>query len=143
MTPLTKARIVASKKEMDLTDTYFSRALRLMGANDQGVCFCATCGIPREVKKIQCGHFMTRNHKATRWEFKNCAPQCGACNGNKGGEQFRMGEYLDKKYGEGTAQMMRIKSKNFWKVHPAELELLRKEFLEIIKVHSKRTGVSF
>ena len=61
-------------------DKYFSQVVRLRSADLFGQVTCYTCGKIFHWKKIQCGHYMSRNKLATRYDFDNCRPQCMACN---------------------------------------------------------------
>ncbi len=49
--------------------------------------YCYTCNKPSD--KLQCGHFVSRQYLATRWDEDNCRPQCWGCNG------FGHGQLLD------------------------------------------------
>lgn len=62
-------------------DIYFSRYIRLKHSED-GDCTCYTCGDIYPIKEIDNGHYMKREHKATRYEENNCKPQCKTCNGD-------------------------------------------------------------
>lgn len=103
-----------SKKEAAL-DEIFSIFIRLRDADVNGNVKCCTCPAMfkwSDGRHINCGHFMSRRHRATRWEEKNCAGQCVACNKWGAGQQFLMGQYLDKRWGNGTAEMLAIKCHN-------------------------------
>lgn len=80
------------KKELD---KYFSLYIRLSHPPK-----CFTCGRMFTVKTLQCGHFITRNHTATRWDENNCRPQCAGCNMFGGGKPFDFEENLIKEIGE-------------------------------------------
>lgn len=77
---------------------------------------------------MQCGHFMSRRHYATRWIEKNTAPQCYGCNIGDQGRQYAMSKYLDKKYGPGTAEHMYQRSKDSRKYTNEELIQLTKYY---------------
>ena len=109
-------------------DKYFSLFIRLKNADKNGNCKCATCGKLYHWKNIDCGHFMTRDQQATRYEEKNVAPQCASCNRFKGGRQVEMGKYLDLKHGEGTADEMLFKSKMYCKRDRYDLQVLADHF---------------
>ena len=117
------------QKQTDRMDRKFSIYIRQRDSFD-GYNRCSTCGIVKPWKELQCGHFMTRNHLSVRWEEKNAAVQCYPCNCRKGGLQFEMGIFLDKKFGEGTAEMIRIKSKNRVLVDYDMLELALNELIK-------------
>lgn len=68
-----------SKLKADL-DAIFSKFIRLKYADEHGWVNCFTCHKEFFWKDIQCGHWVARNYLATRWEVKNCRPQCRGCN---------------------------------------------------------------
>ena len=96
----TKKSISKLKKELD---KWFSLYIRLRDA-ENGVTECFTCGKVDHFKKLQCGHFQSRRHTATRWNEQNCQVQCVKCNMFNQGMQWRFGNNLDSKYGKGTSQ---------------------------------------
>ena len=61
-------------------DTYFSRYIRIKYANKEGVCSCYTCKKNFFWEYIQNGHYISRQHLATRFLDFNCRPQCEHCN---------------------------------------------------------------
>lgn len=56
-------------------DALVSRYVRLSG---NGICY--TCGLVRPLLELQCGHFISRAHSATRYDLDNLRPQCVNCN---------------------------------------------------------------
>ena len=96
----TKKSISKLKKELD---KWFSLYIRLRNA-ENGITECFTCGKVDHFKKLQCGHFQSRRHTATRWNEQNCQVQCVKCNMFNQGMQWRFGNNLDSKYGKGTSQ---------------------------------------
>jgi len=93
-------------------DKVFSIFIRLRDIDADGFSYCVTCGKPMTLKTSQCGHFISRRHFATRWEEKNCAAQCYACNMHNQGKQYEFGLAIDNRFGVGTAQKLLIQSKN-------------------------------
>lgn len=87
-------------------DNAFSEFIRLRYADAHGVTKCFTCGKKDHWKKLQCGHFQSRKHYATRWDEVNCQVQCSACNVFRYGEQYIFGINLDKDFGNGTADSL-------------------------------------
>ena len=75
-------------------DTVFSLYIR---TRDGGRCI--TCGKVDEIKKMQCGHYVSRSNLATRWSEKNCSTQCVGCNVFKHGNMDEYALKLKKKYG--------------------------------------------
>jgi len=92
------------KKELD---NIFSLYIRLRDATDEGLVQCFTCGKVSHYKSgMQCGHFQSRKHLATRWHTKNCQVQCVGCNMFKAGEQYKFAINLDAKYGKRKAEFL-------------------------------------
>ena len=114
------------KKELD---KWFSLYIRLRDATDMGVVQCFTCGKIAHYKLgMQCGHFQSRRHNATRWDNKNCQVQCVKCNMFGQGEQYKFGMYLDAKYGLGTAEELEFMSK-------VNVKMMRIDYVEKISYY--------
>ena len=94
---------------------------------------CVTCGTVKEVKQLQCGHFMSRKHYATRWDEDNCQVQCYTCNVMRYGEQYKFGLYLNATYNKDKAEELLIQSKQTLKLSDFELE----EMIEKYKIINK------
>jgi hypothetical protein len=60
---------------------------------------------------MDAGHFVQCNWDATRFDEQNVHAQCRRCNRFQSGRQSDHGEYIDKLYGEGTAEEIRRRSK--------------------------------
>lgn len=113
-------------------DKLFSKYIRLKWCNKEGWVRCATCSNTFFWKEIHCGHFMSRRHKSTRWQERNALPQCVSCNTFNQGEQFKMGKEIDKRYGQGTADLMLMASRKSFKASKFELDALGKFYKEQI-----------
>lgn len=87
-------------------DKVFSEYVRRKDADLNGNVSCFTCGKVSHWKDMQCGHFQSRKHYATRWDEQNCQIQCSGCNIFRSGEQFKFGKSLDITYGDGTAESL-------------------------------------
>jgi len=117
------------KKELD---KWFSLYIRLRNADFGGITECFTCGKQDYYKKLQCGHFMSRRHTATRWNEQNCQVQCVACNMFRGGEQWKFGENLDAKYGKTTSIDLFNESKKSMKMSRVDYEQEIKYYKELV-----------
>lgn len=84
-------------------DKVFSLYVRLSKADSQGNVRCFTCGVIKNYKQIQAGHFQSRRFMNTRWSEINVQPQCVKCNMFNQGEQYKFSQELDRIYGENTA----------------------------------------
>ena len=114
-------------------DAIFSQYIRLKDADHKGDVTCFTCGKVSHYKKgMQCGHFQSRKHYATRWLEKNVAVQCVGCNVYKFGQQYIFGKKLDEKYGDGTAEELYIKAKQTVKFSTDELQDMIKHYKDLV-----------
>ena len=120
---LTRSKIV--KK----LDAIFSKYIRKKNSKN-GLATCFTCGKVDEWKYLQCGHFQSRRHYATRWDDKNCQVQCSGCNLFKHGEQYKFSLELNKKYGSTTANDLHKQSQN-------EVKFSSDDLLEKIKKYQE------
>lgn len=102
-------------------DNLFSEYIRRRNTDFRGTTKCFTCGKEEHWKKLQCGHFQSRKHYATRWHETNCQVQCAACNVFRYGEQYKFGLNLDNEFGEGIAEELLNLSKNIVKLSNVDL----------------------
>ena len=86
-------------------DKLFSQYIKNRGAVN-GLNTCIICGKQYGIRyndynRIECGHFIPRKYKLTRWDIRNAAPQCFSCNRNMGTQTVRkLFEYhIIEKYG--------------------------------------------
>ena len=115
-----KKSISKLKKELD---KWFSLYIRLRDAMpNSGLVKCFTCPITKHYKDgMQCGHFMSRRHMATRYHELNQI-QCIKCNMFEQGMQYVYGLNLDAKYGEGCAEELQVLSRTTLKMSRVDYE---------------------
>tara|TARA_B110001450_G_C17630979_1_gene485181 strand:+ start:1061 stop:1480 length:420 start_codon:yes stop_codon:yes gene_type:complete len=123
--PITKL-----KKELD---AIFSTYVRLRDLTLNGEAICVTCNTAKPYKQMQNGHFMSRRHMSTRFEERNTAVQCMGCNMYNQGMQYEMSKYLDKKYGEGTAEEMQVLSRQSKKISRIDYDYLIDDYKTKVK----------
>lgn len=98
-------------------DAVFSQYIRLRDMIPNTTVFrCVSCGLVKPITQADCGHYVNRQHMATRYSEVNCNAQCRSCNrfdeGNIQG--YRRG--LVRKYGEN--QILILESmKGYKEVH--------------------------
>lgn len=94
-------------------DRYFSLFVRA-SRSVNGRCQCVTCGNwhPWKTpdKQLQLGHWRRRGLEPTRYDERNCAPQCKRCNYFRSGEPERFEEYILQTYGKEALEDVRTKS---------------------------------
>lgn len=115
-------------------DTVFAKFIRLRDAMPNGTFRCISCGRILPYDESDCGHYINRQHMATRFSEKNCNAQCRKCNrfdeGNIQG--YRRG--LIAKYGEPTVLMLEAMKNQINKISDFEYETL----IEFYKKEVKR-----
>lgn len=88
-------------------DSAFSRYIRLKYADADGFVECYTCGIRKEWKKMQCGHFVSRQYLSLRWDENNCRPQDVGCNIWGNGKFLDFEERLKKELGAEVVEKLK------------------------------------
>lgn len=89
--------ITQLKKKLD---GIFSQFIRLNESDYRGMCRCVSCGKEYFWKDIQNGHYFSRISNATRFEERNCHPQCYACNVGLHGNIHEYRKAMVRMYGE-------------------------------------------
>ena len=108
------------KKELDKE---FSIFIRTRGIDRLGCNTCVTCGRYAPWRSLDCGHYCPRQDMSTRWDEKNCYPQCGPCNAFRGGEPEKMAIHIDRVHGPGTAELLRGKARRGLKLNRHVLQM--------------------
>jgi hypothetical protein len=112
------------KKLIARLDKVFSQWVRSKDADHRGFVQCFTCGVWKQWKTVDAGHFQSRAKFSTRWDEMNVKPQCKSCNGFRSGEQYLFARHLDRVHGEGTAMELEQLSNTTKKYSSEELEAL-------------------
>ena len=101
-----RAKLLSIKSLRNKLDQVFSRYIRKRDADENGMGRCVTCF---QWRRLQCGHFIPRQHKSTRWDELNCAGQCAHCNHPLwgGGEQDAFGVAIAAKHGQAVVDNLR------------------------------------
>ena len=92
-------RRISIKGLIHKADAVFSKYIKLLNTKD-GTIQCFTCGRYLPSSFIDCGHYITRGYKNTRWVEENAEPQCRSCNRFHEGVKDIFAINLMKKYGE-------------------------------------------
>ena len=102
-------------------DTIYSQYVRLSNSNFE-IVSCVTCGIEKPWKEMQCGHYVSRTHNATRFDEQNTHPQCYGCNVGRGGNYPKYALFLVQRYGAGILEDLDQRSKEIKRFTVSELE---------------------
>lgn len=98
----TKAKTVSWYKRE--ADRLFSLFIRQKWAGADGNVTCYTCSYRNHWKKMQNGHLVSRYYLATRYDERNCRPQCYTCNMFRNGMTPHFAANLQKELGPGIVE---------------------------------------
>ena len=98
-----KRKLPSLKSLRAKLDQVFSLYIRKRDADENGMGWCITCN---RWALLECGHFIPRQHTATRWEPDNVWGQCARDNSWGHGEQAQYYVALCKKL--GTARVVAL-----------------------------------
>ena len=119
------AKKIRPKKSLTLSalekklDKEFSYYVRRSDADIGGTVTCVSCSSLLYWKDSDCGHFIKRQHRSTRWDERNVAPQCRRCNHFMGGRQDDFAQAIIKTYGQEVfEELMQAKYQTFKVTRP-------------------------
>lgn len=120
-------------------DFWFSRYIRLRDSDGNGCARCCTCGAYKPVKRMDCGHYIKRQHMATRFDERNCACQCKKCNAFEQGNDKIFADYIEKRYGLPILDQLRMAAMTRRKYSRYELSQVAEYFKQkaILKAREK------
>ncbi len=112
---------------LTLVDAIFSTLVRLRAADHASQVQCVTCDRRGHWRNFQAGHYMSRSHWATRYDWDNVAPQCQPCNYGQQQPRSRkwlaFGQWLEEHRGRGIS--LRLQEKAAQNVPPLkDIELI-------------------
>lgn len=114
-------------------DNIFSKYIRLRDAKSNGDVKCFTCGGTWNWTEMDCGHYITRACKSTRWDEQNCQPQCRAENRYHEGVKDIFALKLQEKYGKDILFNLNIRKNTVFKPTPEWLKLKIDYYKEKVK----------
>lgn len=114
-------------------DKVFSQYIRLRDRMPGDVFRCISCGKIKPLNQADCGHYINRQHMATRFSEINCNAQCRSCNrfqeGNMSG--YRLG--LVQKHGETKVKILEMQKNDVRKYSEFEYMALISHYQKEIK----------
>ena len=132
--PLFKGQKIAKKPDYKAKlDKVFSLYIRYRDTMTGGYFRCISCGQVKPFEQADCGHYINRQHMATRFDEMNCNAQCRKCNRfNEGNIQgYRRG--LVAKYGEQKVLLLESKKNTIKKFYDFEYKELIKYYTLLVK----------
>jgi hypothetical protein len=135
MQRLSKGIRLAKKKPtlrglINKLDAIFSKYVRLSHADGRGNIRCFTCDKVAPVAEMDCGHFVGRQHKSTRWLEKNCKPQCRYCNRYCEGKKDVFAVRLVQTYGPHILMELQEQKNILTNYKPPDLEEMIRSYKE-------------
>ena len=117
--------------------------VKLREADLNGNCKCCTCGKTGYWKEFDAGHFVPGRGNAVLFDDAHIFPQCPGCNCKGGGEQYKFGEFLKKRYGYSNEILEEILNMRHTvkKYNLFELKLIRNRFNDEIARLRKEKGI--
>lgn len=105
-------------------DGVFSQWVRRKDATSGGLAVCVTCHKVASWKELQCGHYVSRVYLSTRWDERNAAVQCGACNVLRRGNYAEYTAFMLRKYGPSIIDDLLARKRAIVKFTTMDLESL-------------------
>lgn len=103
-------------------DRLFSLYIRLRDAMPNGYVRCISCGKIKTFDDVDCGHFYSRTHMATRFDEDNCNAECKFCNRFSADHLIAYQTNLIRKIGISRFEKLGIKAKSTCHWLDSELE---------------------
>jgi hypothetical protein len=103
-------------------DAIFSIYIRTKYADHTDHVRCFTCEQTKPIKEMDCGHFVGRQHKSTRWLEENNHPQCRYCNRYNEGRKDVYAVRLVEKYGPGILSKLQTEKAKIFHLNPVWVE---------------------
>lgn len=117
-------------------DNLTSRYIRQKYADEHGMVKCCSCETVLHWKGMHCAHWVGRSAKAVRWDERNLAPACPACNVYR--KEAHSREYtlfqLDRYGREGIEE---IKADSRKVLRGTEVRMLAEEAIEYYSTQLK------
>ena len=88
-----------------------SQVVRRKYADRSGNVTCYTCPYTNHWKKLQNGHLVSRYYLSTRYDERNCRPQCYTCNIFRNGMTPHFAARLKQEEGEGIVDELYEKAR--------------------------------
>jgi len=129
-TALKKIKNIGGKPKLRKADKIFSLYIRQRDADENGYIRCISCGAVRRWRKADTGHYLKRQHMATRFDEVNSNCQCKPCNSFEQGNNVNYRIGLIKKYGLEVVEKLESKRNNTCHMDQFQINLIEKIYKE-------------
>lgn len=121
-------------------DAVFSKYIRLRDSAAYNYKYfrCISCGQIKPFEQMDCGHFISRTHMATRFDEENAHGECRFCNRFSADHIIAYQRNLEAKIGKERVDMLLARGRMTKKWSAFELQLLIKHYQqEVDKMQGK------
>ena len=102
---------------------------------------CCSCGKRVPLDRSDAGHFVSCDREPTRFDEQNVHGQCRQCNRFASGRAAEHGVFIEKKYGEGTCDAIRERSRGNGKRSDEDHANIKKEYRAKLKALFRERGL--
>lgn len=103
-------------------DRVFALYIRLRDVMPNGYVRCISCGQIKKFEDVDCGHFHSRTHMATRFNEDNCHAECKYCNRFSADHLIAYQRNLTQKIGQQKFDVLNVKAHSTCHFLNSELE---------------------
>ena len=122
-------------------DRVFSLYIRLRDAMPSGYVRCISCGKIKSFEDVDCGHFHSRVHMATRYDESNCHAECRYCNRFSADHLIGYEKNLVRKIGQNGVNLLNVKAHSTKHYLDSELECMIEHYTIEVKKLSTLKGI--
>ena len=133
---------ISTKGLVAKLDKIFARYIRLHNSDENGYCHCCTCNAIISWDRCDNGHYVNRIKYATRWDEKNCHPQCRNCNRFDEGRKDDYRDFIENKYDKNMPIILKMKGNQFARPNLVELDVLIKFYTNRVATLKKEKNLS-
>jgi len=130
-----------AKKSLHNSDKWFSVYIRLRDADKDGNVHCCSCGKKLFWRDSDAGHFIPRQHRATRYHEKNVFAQCRKCNRFDNGCPAGYAKFLIDEYGKEILVELMTASKGSTRWTSFEISNMAECYKQKAKQLAKEKGI--
>ena len=129
------------KINIEKADIPYSQWVRLSASDDNGYCQCYTCKTVKKWSEMECGHYIDRGNKGTRFLPINTHPQCFQCNHEKRGNLDVYRENLVRDYGEEAIQELEAQKHDMCQLKTSDINGFASIYSEKVRKLRKEKGL--
>jgi hypothetical protein len=127
---------------LNKADKWFSIYIRLRDSDNDGICKCVTCETRKPWRYMDCGHFIKRQHMATRFKETNAHGQCKKCNYFEQGNDAKYEAFIIETYGEKELLLLQAGRYQTRKLDAFQMKQLEKYYKEKAINLAKEKGLT-